>query len=424
MPPVDSYYTRTLAAPQPYPVLTTREEGDCIVVGAGLAGLSAALHLARAGKRVIILEAENVGWGASGRNGGFVSPGYACGGAVIARRVGPQAAQALHRLSIEGAEIVRTEIAALAMPGVTAVAGKMRLRRYDSAADLHREIEETARLYDYPLTYLDRAAIRDRLHTSRYHHGLFDSRAFHIHPLNYAHGLATEITRLGGRIFEGSAALGHRLTGAAKIITTAQGEAEAPHVILATGGYTGPLVGRLRRAMLPIATYVMLSESAPDLLATAIRTDAAISDNRRAGDYYRLVEGGRRLLWGGRITTRAASTEGIVRQLRREMLGAYPQLAGLKTELAWSGQMAYARHLMPQIGQMAPGVWHATAFGGHGLNTTAIGGRVVAEAVLGESDRIRQFAPFGLVWAGGPAGLLAAQLTYWKLQAQDWWSER
>src|SRR5690606_23254785 len=130
-------------------------------------------------------------------------------------------------------------------------------------------------------------------------------------------------------------------------------------------------------------------------------------DDRRAGDYYRVVEGGRRLLWGGRITTRAADPAGIVRELRREMLIAFPQLDSLRTELSWSGLMGYARHQMPQVGQMAPNVWHITAFGGHGLNTTAVAGKVVAEAMLGETDRIRMFAPFGLDWVGGPAGLIA-----------------
>jgi gamma-glutamylputrescine oxidase len=160
------------------------------------------------------------------------------------------------------------------------------------------------------------------------------------------------------------------------------------------------------------------------MIASAITTRDGIGDNRRAGDYYRLIDGGKRLLWGGRITTRAASTSGLVRELRREMINTYPQLSALRTELAWSGLMAYARHLMPQIGEMQPGVWHCTAFGGHGLNTTAIGGKVVAEAILGQSVRHRLFSPFGLDWAGGVAGLAVAQLTYWKLQAQDWWRER
>ncbi|MGH6862140.1 MAG: NAD(P)/FAD-dependent oxidoreductase, partial [Phyllobacterium sp.] len=140
--------------------------------------------------------------------------------------------------------------------------------------------------------------------------------------------------------------------------------------------------------------------------------------------YYRVVDGGKRLLWGGRITTRAASSAALAAELRREMVGTYPQLADLKTEISWSGLMSYARHLMPQIGQLEPGVWHCTAFGGHGLNTTAIGGKVIAEAILGQSDRYMLFKPFGLVWAGGLTGLTVAQLTYWKLQAQDWWRER
>jgi gamma-glutamylputrescine oxidase len=137
-----------------------------------------------------------------------------------------------------------------------------------------------------------------------------------------------------------------------------------------------------------------------------------------------LVDGGKRILWGGRITTRPASSLAIARELRREMVGTYPQLAHLKTELAWSGLMSYARHLMPQIGELRPGLWYCTAFGGHGLNTTAIGGRLIAEGISGASDRYRQFAPFGLNWAGGGLGLAAAQLTYWKLQAEDWWRER
>src|SRR5690606_5602352 len=203
-----------------------------------------------------------------------------------------------------------------------------------------------------------------------------------------------------------------------------EGQVKAGAVLITTGGYTDGLVGQIKRAYLPIATYVMVSEEAPELIASAIRTTSAIGDNRRAGDYYRVVDGGKRLLWGGRITTRAASTDALVRELRAEMVGTYPQLSGLKTELAWSGLMSYARHLMPQIGKMSPCVWYCTAFGGHGLNTTVIGGKVIAEGILGTSERYRLYAPFGLVWAGGIAGLAVAQLTYWKLQVEDWWRER
>ncbi|HEX7198788.1 MAG TPA: FAD-binding oxidoreductase, partial [Dongiaceae bacterium] len=150
-----------------------------------------------------------------------------------------------------------------------------------------------------------------------------------------------------------------------------------------------------------------------------IRTTDAVADNRRAGDYYRLVDGGKRILWGGKITTRLSDPRDLAERLRQAMVATYPQLDGLRTEAAWSGQMSYARHLMPQIGRLRSHLWYATAFGGHGMNTTAIGGKILAEAITGESDRIRLFAPFGLASTLGPLGRAAVQLTYWTLQAQD-----
>ncbi|MCO5128068.1 MAG: FAD-binding oxidoreductase [Rhodobacteraceae bacterium] len=420
----DTYYVRTLEDRRTRAALSGREEADVAIVGGGLAGLTTALELARAGTKVALLEAESVGFGASGRNGGLVSPAFAGGDEAIRARVGPEAARALHLLSIEGVERLRATIRDLSIDSAGLVPGLFSLRRFDRADDMKAHVAEFADVYGYELAYLDRAALAEHVTSPRYFHAIHDPNAFHIHPLNTARAIAAEVERLGGRIYEGTPATGAALAGPTKRVETATGRIEAPRVVIATGGYTGALVPRLRRAVLPIATYMMATEAAPDLIASAIRTRACMYDDRRAGDYYRLVEGGRRLLWGGRITTRAADPAGIARELRREMLTAYPQLAELRTELSWSGLMGYARHLMPQVGEMAPGVWHITAFGGHGLNTTAIAGKVVAEAILGESDRIAMFAPFGLDWAGGAAGLVAAQLTYWKLQAQDWWRER
>lgn len=420
----DTYYARTMADTAARPALSGPVECDTVIVGAGLAGLTTALELARAGQSVVVLEAESVGFGASGRNGGFVGPGYSTGTDAIARIAGAEKAHRLHLLSIEGMEYVRSSIRDLSIADAAPTSGVLSVLRYDGGADLKVHAEETRRKYDYELEYLETHEVRQRLNSKRYFQGLRDGRSFHIHPLNYLRGLAAAIEALGGRIYENSPALDARLDGAEKQIVTTGGRVNARQVVFSTGGYTGALSQRLKRAFLPIATYVMVSEEAPELIASAIATTDAIGDNRRAGDYYRVVDGGRRLLWGGRITTRAASTEALVRELRSEMVGTYPQLAGLRTELAWSGLMSYARHLMPQIGQMAPGVWHCTAFGGHGLNTTAIGGKVVAEGILGASDRYRLFEPFGLVWAGGLAGLAVAQLTYWKLQMQDWWRER
>lgn len=420
----DTYYKRTMVESRERSSLSGLEHCDTVIIGGGLAGLTTALQLAREGQTVVLLEAEKVGFGASGRNGGFVSPGFATGSDDIARMAGKDVARKLFQLSAEGVEFIRETIrdlnieSAVPQPGITSVL------RYDDGASLKAYREQLLKDYGYELDYLDTEQVRAVLKSQRYFQGLRNPRAFHMHPLNYLRAVAQEIERLGGRIYEGSAAVSTSLSGAEKTVRTAAGEVRARHVVFTTGGYTGGLERRLQRAFLPIATYVMVSEEAPNLIASAIATRDAIGDNRRAGDYYRLVDDGKRILWGGRITTRAASTAGLVTELRREMIGTYPQLSELKTELAWSGLMSYARHLMPQIGEVEPGVWHCTAFGGHGLNTTAIGGKVVAEAILGQTDRYKLFRPFGLVWAGGIAGLAVAQLTYWKLQAQDWWRER
>lgn len=420
----DTYYARTLTDRKTRPPLQGEAQCDVAVVGAGLAGLTTALQLARAGLHVAVLEAQVVGFGASGRNGGFVTPGFATGGGNIAARVGGEAARDLHRLSIEGVEFVRDTIETLGISAALPRAGLLSVLRYDDGDALKAYADQMARDHGYELQYLDGEDVRAVLKSVRYHQGLRDPNAFHIHPLNYLRCLADEIERLGGKIHESSEVVECDLSGSQKMLRTRQGTLRAPQIVLATGGYTGPVFGQLYRAFLPIATYVMVSEAAPRLIAQAVATTDAVGDNRRAGDYYRLVEGGNRLLWGGRITTRAASADALAHELRREMVGTYPQLAGLRTELAWSGLMSYARHLMPQIGELRSGVWYCTAFGGHGLNTTAIAGKIVAEGILGVSDRYRQFAPFGLSWAGGAAGLAAAQLTYWKLQAQDWWRER
>lgn len=420
---IDTYYSRTLAADERFPPLAGRLSADACVVGGGLAGITAALELARRGRQVVLLEGRRVAWGASGRNGGFVSPGYATGLGAIERLAGRDAAASLYRLSIEGVHIVADNIRDLAIAEAGPVPGILAAIRYDGAAALQSYRDRMERDFGRPLRFMPRGEVRSLLLSAKYHQALYDADSFHFHPLNYARALVRELQRLGGVVHEDSLVTGAELDGPRKVVTTAGGQVECGDVVFAGGGYTDSICPALRRAFLPIATYILLTEPIRDRIADAIRTNAGIGDDRRAGDYYRVV-GGERILWGGRITTRTSDPRDLAERLRREMVTTYPQLADVKVEIAWSGLMSYARHLMPQIGRLQPGVWYCTAFGGHGMNTTAIGGKVVAEAIAGDSDRYRLFEPFGLAWNGGPFGRAAAQLTYWTYQAMDAWRER
>ncbi|MDY0873711.1 NAD(P)/FAD-dependent oxidoreductase [Dongia rigui] len=420
---IDTYYRRSLVDDIRHAPLARDIEVDVCVIGGGLAGLTAALECARGGRKVALLERNRIAWGASGRNGGFVTAGYATGIENIERRVSRADAETLYRMSIEGVEIVRSNIEGLRIAGADVAPGILRVLRHDGADGLKAYRDEMNTRFGEHLEFRDRAAVQADLSSPSYHQGLYDPDGFHFHPLNYARAIGAEIVRLGGAIHEETPALALAPQGAGHVVTTPMAKVTAQHVVLAGGGYTDGIEKRLTRSFLPIATYVLLTERLGDLLPQTIRTKAAIGDDRRAGDYYRVVDGDR-ILWGGRITTRTADPQGLAGLLRREMVGTYPQLKDVKVELAWSGLMSYARHLMPQIGKLGEGLWHCTAFGGHGMNTTAIGGKVIAEAITGASDRYRLFAPFGLDWNGGPFGRVAVQLTYWSLQAQDAWRER
>jgi len=419
---IDTYYRRTSVDHPAYPALAGSHQADVCIIGGGLAGLSTAYECLQRGLTVALLERHRIAWGASGRNGGFVTAGYATGHDQIARRAGEAGAKALHDLSVEGVRMVRENIDRLDLPRVNPTPGVLRAIRYDDAAGLQAEVAESKRKFGTTLRYLSREEVQEKLKSKAYFQGLYVPDAFHFHPLNYALGLGAAIARQGGAIFEQSAATAITRKAGGFTVTTAGGSIAVEHVVLCGGGYTDRVVPALHRAYLPIATYMLLSEPIADI-TQAIDTNAAIADDRRAGDYYRVVDGNR-ILWGGCITTRTADPANLAAIMRRRIVETYPQLGALKVAAAWSGLMSYARHLMPQIGRTSDGLWFATGFGGHGMNTTAIAGRVVAEAIAGECDRIKLYKPFGLDWNGGPFGRIAVQATYWYLQAMDAWRER
>ena len=419
----DTYYARTAVGVRERPVLRQPATCDVAVVGGGLAGLTTARELLRAAKSVVVLEGRRCGWGASGRNGGFVGAGYALGTAAIRRRVGDADARALYALSVDGVAYIRRTVRELAVPGAAPTPGMLRVIRYPGAPALAAHRETMAAMFGRSLEYWPREVLRERLCTARYHAGLYDPDGFHFHPLNYVHSLAADIERLGGVIHEGTPVTAVAATAAGTRLTTPQSHVTAGQVVFCCGGYTGRVERRLAAAILPIATSIILTAPLGPRLGQAVRIRAAVFDDRRASDYYRIVDDDR-LLWGGRISARRAQPRQLAALLKRDLLAVYPQLGDVTVEAAWSGLMGYARHMMPQIGRLPGGAWYCTAFGGHGLNTTAAGGQLIAAAIAHGDDRYRLFAPFGLSWNGGVLGRPAAQLTYWAGALRDRLRER
>ncbi|MBL6953795.1 MAG: FAD-binding oxidoreductase [Alphaproteobacteria bacterium] len=415
---IDSYYTRTANAGAVGSALDGVMEVDVCVVGGGLAGLSTALGLVERGASVVLLEAHRVGWGASGRNGGFVSAGFSKSLRALERRLGRDHAQALYGLSRDAVALIRQRIETYAIDCGPIVDGTIRASWFDDPDSLKRERDYMAAMTGVAEAFWPREKLGALLLSERYYDGLFDPEGFQFHALNYSLGLAVAARSKGARIFEGARVTALQLNGPMKIIRTRTGEVRAAAVVMACGGYIAGLHRKMSGATIPVATYVAVTEPLGDRLRTAIRTPHAVHDTRFALDYYRPLHDSR-ILWGGRISVRQSEPPGLAGLMRGDLLKVYPQLAGVKMETAWGGLMSYATHKMPQIGEAAPRVWYAMGFGGHGVNTTTMAGELVAGAIAERDDRYRLLAPFGLTPTAGPIGAAAAQLTYWFYGLRD-----
>lgn len=416
----ETFYAATARPAPARRALAEDVETEVCVVGGGFAGLWTARALLARGQEVVVLEAGELASEASGQNGGFVSAGYAERLAKIVARVGIDQARELYALSRGGVEIVRS-ILAEGEFGLDAVPGRLNVLRYDDEVGLRDEAEMLARDFDHDVVVWPRERVREVLATDRYYQALHDADAFHLHPLNLARALAADIENRGGTIYERSRVIAADLDGLRKSVFTEKGRVRAFQVVLAGGAFLGEAFPALAATVLPVRTHVAVTAPLDDLLAETIRYPGAIADTRRAGDYYRVI--GERLLWGGCITTHPRPPKRLARLMAKEIGDVYPQLRGAPIDYAWSGTMGYAVHKMPQIGMVQPGVWIASAFGGHGLNTTAIAGELIASAMVEQDDRWRLFIPFGLVWAGGSAGRAATQTVYWSMQFKDWMDE-
>jgi gamma-glutamylputrescine oxidase len=336
----------------------------------------------------------------------------------VVSRVGLEHAKALWALSEMGLKYVRTTIAEARMPGVAPIAGWLKVSKLDNGD----EVLDDAQLYGEELgaeiEQWPTERVREVLKTNHYFHGLHLPRAFHIHPLNYALGLAELAEAAGARIFEDTPALSIDVDGVRKRIATPSGRVRAGHIVLAGNVHLGALMSRIAGTLVPIWSYTITTAPLGPRLAAAITYRGGVTDTDLANNHYRIV-GNDRLLWSGHTTTWEADPKRYVRRLKADMVAVYPQLGEVEVEHVWSGVLGNALHRMPQIGELSPGLWLASAFGGHGINTTAMAGNILAQAIVEGDDTWRLFAPFELVWAGGRLGRAAMQVFYWWFNARE-----
>ena len=421
--PAPSYYLATATPYEPYVPLQGKSEARVAIIGGGYAGLNTALGLAERGVRdVVLLERQQIGFGASGRNGGFVFAGYSLGEQALLDQLDEQRAQALFGLTTAAVQRIRERVVRYGIACYAVDAGVIWANWFRDPAVLRQRQQLLAEHYGVHWDWLPQEELRERVCSDRYYDGLYERNALHLHPLNYAIGLARAATEQGVRIHEDSDAWQLRREGSHWRVSTPHGEVLAEHVVLACGGYLAGLQKKIDRAILPIATYVMATEPLGERLGECLQTRAAIYDSRFAFDYYRPLPD-TRLLWGGRISVRNRSSQAVQHLLTHDLLRVFPQLKGVKIDYAWSGLMSYARHQMPQIGG-GDGLWWAQAFGGHGLAPTCAAGELLAAAITEGDDGWKQFADYGLVSTHGPAGYVAAQASYWWEQGKDWFKTR
>ena len=391
----NSYYAASANEQPKYPTLEGDIEVDICVVGGGFAGLSAAIELADRGYKVAVLEANHIGFGASGRNGGQLIAGLACEQDVIENAIGFDAAKQVWRMTIEALDLVRE-----------------RVKRFDIQCDLtdgflgvsvgekkgkklRKWFHDMQLRYKYNAQWIEPAHIKQWIDSPRYFNGYYDKQGGHIHPLNYCLGLARGAASLGVHIFQQSA-VNSLQKGEKNLLKTAIGSVKAKFVVLAGNMYLPEiapnLAPKITKRIMPVGTYIIGTEPIePSLAARLMPINAAVCDTNFDLDYFRL-SADKRMIYGGRISYSTLTPPNITNQLQAHMLATFPQLKDIKIDYTWGGFVDISMNRAPDFGRVAPNIYYLQGFSGHGVALTGMAGKLVAEAISGQATRFDVFA--------------------------------
>lgn len=414
-----SWYAATATPSTRFPTLKGHVTADVCVVGAGYTGLSAALHLAEAGRDVVLIDAQRVGFGASGRNGGQLGSGQRVEQDALEKMVGADHAARLWQMGEDAKDLVKSlitrhQIECHLKPGVAWTAS--------NASDLKHLYEYAAHLegrYGYDqLQTLDHAALQGVCPSPDYLGGILDRGAAHLHPLNYALGLARAAAAAGVRIFETSPAH-HIEDGTKTTVQTDAGRVEADHVVLACNGYLGGLNRKVAARVMPINNFIAATEPLGDGVKDVLPSDVAVADSRFVVNYFRLSHDGRLLFGGGESYGYRFPTD-IAAKVRKPMSVIFPHLRDVRIDYAWGGTLGITMKRLPYVARVGRNILSASGYSGHGVGTATHAGALMARAIQGDSDGFDTMAAIPtLPFPGGPAmrsPLLVLAMSWYSLR--------
>ncbi|MCP4493578.1 MAG: FAD-binding oxidoreductase [Gammaproteobacteria bacterium] len=417
----DSYYRATQNRQLDLGPLEGSHRTDVCIIGGGYTGLSAALHLAKRGYKITLLEARKMGWGASGRNGGQLGSGQRKNQWFLEKKLGMSDAGKLWQLAEDSKDLTKSIINDYQIECDLKLGIAHPDHKPAYAAESREYIDHLHKQYGYnSIEYLDQQSMAEVTGSDTYHGGSLDHSSGHLHPLNYVLGLAAAAQQNGAILHESTIVEGYQ-SGKPNQVKTNRGVVNADTVILACNGYLGKLEKRLAGKIMPINNFVIATEPLDEATVKSINPrDVAIADSRFVINYYRL-SADKRLLFGGGENYSSNFPADIGSFVRKPMLEIYPKLADKRIDYAWGGTLAVTLNRMPHFGRLDnKGIYFAQGYSGHGVAMATLGGKIMADAVTGETENMDLFGkiptrPFpGGAWLRYPGLVLG--MTYYALR--------
>ncbi len=395
-----SYYAATCDPETNYPLLEGEHRCDVAIVGAGFTGVSAALHLVEKGYDVALIEANRIGWGASGRNGGQLIGGFVDVD-KIGKRFGPDAANMARQMRFESREILVQRVEKYSIDCDLKIGYLDVALRDADMQDFAGYIEEKKGAnYAHDMRIVPRDEMPEYLGTDHYIGGLADYGNGHLHPLNLCIGEARAAENLGAKVFE-QTRVTRIVHGDKPVVETESGHVSASKVVLAGNGYLGDAEPRLRNRIIPAGSYMIATEPLSDDFASELLpADWAFCEQTVGLNYFRLSPD-KRLLFGGMCNYSGRDPKSITASLRPKMLKIFPQLKDRRIDYEWGGIIAISVNRIPQFGRIEGNTYYAQGYSGHGVAPTHLAGKMLADAVAGDSEQFDVFSKVRHLWLPG-----------------------